>query len=65
MTLNYISKIWIFTNNPSERIVGINAAANKDLANGVDLRAGLALKRMVRKIFQMDVTVPFGLVESC
>ena len=46
------------TNKPLERIVGLNVAKNRDLAPGVDLRAFVALKRVVGQILQMDVTVP-------
>ena len=36
----------------------MNVAKNRDFAHGVDLRAGVALKRVVGQILQMDVTVP-------
>ena len=51
-------KILSLTKEPLERIVGMNVAKNRDLAHGVDLRAIVALKRVVGQILQMDVTVP-------
>ena len=36
----------------------MNVAKNRDLAHGVDLRAGVALKRVVGQTLQMDVMVP-------
>ena len=37
--------------------VGILVDINRGLANGVDMRAGVALKRVVLQIPQMDVMV--------
>ena len=50
-------KILSLTKEPLERIVGMNVAKNRDPAHDVDLRAGVALKRVVGQILQMDVTV--------
>ena len=38
-----------------EKIAGVNVIGNKEHVIGVDLRAFVALKRMVGKTLQMDV----------
>ena len=41
-----------------EKIAGTNVTSNKDHVIGVDLRAFVALRRMVGKTLQMDVIAP-------
>ena len=41
-----------------EKIAGMNVMGNRELVYGVDLRAFVALKRMVGKTLQMGVITP-------
>ena len=43
-----------------EKIAGMNVMGNRELVYGVDLRAFVALKRMVGQTLLMDVMVPLA-----